>query len=149
MPAVCAGVNKLQAMKLHYEVPGNDFTRAGEASANLKERLKRLGVSADALRSIAIAMYEGEINLAIHAGGGQIDVQIYPNKVEMVLEDKGPGIEDIELAMQDGYSTAPDEVRSLGFGAGMGLSNMKKYADEFLIESVPGTGTKVQMCVYI
>ena len=98
---------------------------------------------------MAIALYEGEINLAIHAGGGKIDVEVTPDQVFMLLSDKGPGIADIPLAMQAGYSTAPDRVRSLGFGAGMGLPNMKKYADTFHISSEVGVGTQVEMKVFI
>lgn len=134
-------------IELHYTVPGDDFTRAGEASADLKQRLKKLGIGAEAVRKVAIALYEGEINLAIHAGGGEIDVSVEDNKVSMVLSDKGPGIADISLAMSEGYSTAPDEVRSLGFGAGMGLPNMKKYTDSFDIKSALGVGTTVTMGV--
>ncbi len=132
---------------LHYTVPGDDFTRAGEASADLKARLKLLGLPAPAIRKVAIALYEGEINLAIHAGGGDIDVVIDDEKIVMTLSDTGPGIADISLAMSAGYSTAPDEVRSLGFGAGMGLPNMKKYSDAFDIASTLGVGTTVKMNV--
>ncbi|MDL2219074.1 anti-sigma regulatory factor [Ruminococcaceae bacterium OttesenSCG-928-O06] len=134
---------------MHYVVPGDDFTRAGEASADLKARLKKLGMPSDAVRKVAIALYEGEINLAIHAGGGEIEVQVFPDKVEMTLTDTGPGIPDIDLAMRAGWSTAPDEVRSLGFGAGMGLPNMKNYADDFEIESEVGVGTRVFMRVNV
>ena len=134
-------------LKLSYEVPGDDFTRAGEASADLKSRLKQMGAPPEAVRKAAIALYEGEINLAIHAGGGQIEVEIWPDRVEMVLSDQGPGIPDIPKAMQAGWSTAPDAVRSLGFGAGMGLPNMKKYADRFEIASEVGAGTRVAMGV--
>lgn len=137
----------MSIIKLHYDVPGDDFTRAGEASANLKATLKKLGLPSDVIRRVAIALYEGEINLAIHAGGGQIDVEISPDTVDMLLTDQGPGIVDITLAMREGYSTAPDEVRSLGFGAGMGLSNMKKYTDAFDIQSTVGEGTTVKMRV--
>lgn len=134
---------------LEYEVPGDDFTRAGEASADLKARLKKLGLTSVAIRRVAIALYEGEINLAIHAGGGHIDVEVEPDCIRMRLTDTGPGIENIELAMSEGWSTAPDEVRSLGFGAGMGLPNMKKYVDEFAIESAVGVGTKIEMQVNV
>ena len=137
----------MEPIKLHYTVPGDDFTHAGEASADLKARLKKLGLPAEAVRKVAIALYEGEINLAIHAGGGDIDVAISDDTVDMVLSDKGPGIADIPLAMSEGYSTAPDEVRSLGFGAGMGLPNMKKYSDSFDIQSTVGVGTRVEMQV--
>ena len=138
----------MEEIKLNYEVPGDDFTRAGEASADLKFRLKQLGIPSAAVRKVSIALYEGEINLAIHAGGGEIDVTIDDNSVVMVLSDSGPGIKDISLAMSEGYSTAPDEVRSLGFGAGMGLPNMKKYSDDFDIQSTVGVGTTVTMKVY-
>lgn len=139
----------MEPIKLHYELSGDDFTRAGEASADLKSRMKRLGLPADAIRKVAIALYEGEINLVIHAGGGTIDVTIDDNAVRMVLADKGPGIPDVSLAMREGYSTAPDAVRSLGFGAGMGLPNMQKYSDHMEVESTVGVGTTVTMAVQI
>ena len=138
-----------EPIRLEYTVPGDDFARAGEASADLKATLKKLGLPAAAVRRISIALYEGEINLAIHAGGGNIDVAIGDNDVEMVLSDHGPGIPDVEQAMQEGFSTASAEVRSLGFGAGMGLPNMKKYADEFAIESTVGVGTVIDMKVNV
>lgn len=130
-----------------YEVPADDFTRAGEASSSVKKKLKQMGVDPEIIRKVSIAMYEGEINMVIHASGGTIDVIVSPEEIEMVLKDQGPGIEDIELAMQAGYSTAPDNIRSLGFGAGMGLPNMKKYSDEMTIDSVLGVGTTVKMRV--
>ena len=133
---------------LHFDVPGDDFTRAGEASAVVKRTLKQLGFPSDTVRRVAIAMYEGEINMVIHAGGGEADVDILPDKVTVVLTDHGPGIPDVEKAMQEGWSTAPDNVRSLGFGAGMGLPNMKKYSDEMTIDSVVGEGTTLRMVVY-
>ncbi|GAA4653562.1 hypothetical protein GCM10023142_07000 [Anaerocolumna aminovalerica] len=134
---------------LTYQVSADDFTRAGEASSDVKSKLKKMGVKPEIVRKVAIAMYEGEINMVIHANGGSIDVIISPTEISMILEDKGPGIEDIEKAMQAGYSTAPDNIRSLGFGAGMGLPNMKKYSDEMQIESEIGTGTKVTMKVFL
>ncbi len=134
---------------MSYEVPADDFTRAGEASSSLKSSLKKMGVAPEIVRKVAIAMYEGEINMVIHATGGRIDVTISPEEIEMVLKDHGPGIANIELAMQAGYSTAPDNIRNLGFGAGMGLPNMKKYSDEFNIESEIGIGTTVIMKVKI
>ena len=134
-------------LHLHYIVDGEDFTRAGEASANVKKTLRQIGVSPEALRRIAIVLYEGEINMVIHADGGVIDVDVAPNEVVMVLKDTGKGIANIELAMKEGYSTAPEEVRFLGFGAGMGLSNMKKYSDEMEIESTVNVGTTVTMKV--
>ena len=138
-----------QTISFHYDVPGDDFTRAGEASSSIKKALKQVGLAPDIIRNVAIAMYEGEINMVIHAGGGQIDVDIAPDAVHMVLRDQGPGIQDISLAMQEGWSTAPDDVRSLGFGAGMGLPNMKKYTDEMKVESTVGVGTTVTMTVFI
>ncbi len=133
---------------LTYHVSPDDFTRAGEASSDVKSKLKQMGVSPETVRKVAIAMYEGEINMVIHAEGGNIDVTISEDEIVMVLADKGPGIPDIELAMQDGYSTAPDKVRALGFGAGMGLPNMKKYSDEMEIQTKIGTGTTVIMKVF-
>ena len=133
---------------LNYKVPGDDFTRAGEASSSLKNTLKMLGVDNAAIRKVAIAMYEGEINMVIHAHGGSIEAVITDEDVLMTLIDTGPGIADIPQAMEEGFSTAPDEVRSLGFGAGMGLPNMKRSADEFQITSEVGVGTKVVMKVY-
>lgn len=132
---------------MSYEVPADDFTRAGEASSNVKSKLKKMGVDPEIVRKVAIAMYEGEINMVIHASGGKIDVIVSPEEIEMILKDQGPGIENIELAMQAGYSTAPDNIRSLGFGAGMGLPNMKRYTDEMKIDSMIGIGTTVTMKV--
>lgn len=137
------------AIHLHYEVSGEDFTRAGEASGAVKKRLKSLGYDPDAIRRVAIAMYEAEINMVIHADGGYCDVDIFPDRVEILLADHGPGIPDVEKAMQEGYSTAPDNVRSLGFGAGMGLPNIKKYSDEMRIETTIGVGTNLYLTVAI
>ncbi|MBQ5686351.1 MAG: ATP-binding protein [Ruminococcus sp.] len=137
------------AIHLHYEVSGEDFTRAGEASSAVKKRLKSLGYNPDAIRRVAIAMYEAEINMVIHADGGYCDVDIYPDKVEILLADHGPGIPDVEKAMQEGFSTAPDNVRSLGFGAGMGLPNIKKYSDEMRIETTIGVGTNLYLTVKV
>ncbi len=136
-------------MKLHYNVDGTDFTVAGEASGAVKKVLKQLGISSEVIRKVAIAMYECEINMVIHANGGVIDVEISPDKIRMIHKDVGPGIPDVEKAMQAGFSTASQEVRELGFGAGMGLPNMKKYTDEMKITSEVGKGTTVDMTVYI
>lgn len=132
-------------MKLHFDVSGDDFTRAGEASGKVKSKLKQLGIAPDAVRRVAIALYEGEINLVIHAGGGEIDVEISPEDIKMTLTDKGPGIADVEKAMTEGFSTATENIRSLGFGAGMGLPNMKKYSDEMKIDTKLGEGTTIFM----
>ena len=137
------------ALKLHYDVPGDDFTRAGEASGAVKRKLKLLGVDAQIVRKVAIAMYEGEINMVIHAGGGEADVEITPDRIVIVLTDRGNGIPDVEKAMEEGFSTAPDNIRSLGFGAGMGLPNTKKYTDELDIETEIGKGTTLRMTVFI
>jgi serine/threonine-protein kinase RsbT len=134
---------------LVYRVSPDDFTRAGEASSDVKSKLKQMGVAPEAVRKVAIAMYEGEINMVIHAEGGTIDVTVSPEEILMVLADIGPGIPDIELAMQAGYSTAPDNVRALGFGAGMGLPNMKKYSDNMDIQTEIGVGTTVTMKVFM
>lgn len=137
----------MAALTYHYTVPGDDFVHAGEASGHLKGVLRQLGFPPDVIRRVAVAMYEGEINMVIHANGGAIDVAIDSTGVEMCLKDRGPGIADIDKAMQEGWSTATDEVRSLGFGAGMGLPNMKKYTDRMDIDTTPGVGTTVTMRV--
>ena len=134
---------------LNYNVDGENFTSAGEASVAVKKSLRQMGFPPDAIRRVSIAMYEGEINMVNHADGGQATVNIFPDKIEIVLADKGPGIADISLAMQEGYSTAPDNIRSLGFGAVMGLPNMKRYTDEMRIESEVGVGTTVYMTVKV
>ncbi len=133
----------MQCIRLEYEVDGENFASAGNASESVKRTLKQLGVSPASVRRVAIAMYEGEINMVIHAHGGKAEVEIYPDKVEIYLKDSGPGIADVDLAMKAGYSTATESIRSLGFGAGMGLPNMKKYSDEMRIETAVGVGTTV------
>ena len=137
-----------QAIILHYDVDGTDFTRAGEASGKIKKTLKDIGFPPESIRNTAIAVYEAEINLVIHAGGGEIDVEITPEYIEIVLTDHGPGIENVELAMQEGYSTAPAQVRALGFGAGMGLPNIKKYSDEMKIDTELGKGTVMTLKIF-
>ena len=137
------------AIVLTYDISADDFTRAGGASSDVKRKLKQMGVDPEAIRKVAIAMYEGEINMVIHAKGGLITVEMMPQQIKMILADVGPGIPDVELAMQAGYSTAPDEIRSLGFGAGMGLPNMKKYSDEIEIDTRLGEGTTITMIVKI
>lgn len=136
-----------EAVKLHFDVDGEDFTSAGQASVQVKKSLRQLGLSPEIIRKVSIAMYEGEINMVIHAGGGSADVLIYEDHIDIVLDDTGPGIANIDLAMQEGFSTAPDNVRSLGFGAGMGLPNMKRYTDSMQIESELGKGTRITMRV--
>lgn len=137
----------MDSIKLNYTVPSDDFTRAGAASSDVKRTLKELGVDPMTIRNVSIAMYEGEINMVIHAGGGEIDVEITEDEIIMILADKGPGIENIELAMKEGYSTAPDKIRCLGFGAGMGLPNIKKYTDDFKLDTEIGVGTTLTLKV--
>ena len=136
-----------ESLIFRFDVDGEDFTSAGQASVQVKKNLRQLGVDPETIRRVAIAMYEGEINMVIHAGGGVAEVIVHEDCIEIILDDKGPGIEDISKAMQEGYSTAPDEIRSLGFGAGMGLPNMKKHTDAIDIQSTVGVGTKISMKV--
>ena len=131
----------------HFDIDGDNFTSAGEASVRIKKLLREMGFSPDTIRRVSVAMYEGEINMVIHANGGDADVEVYEDRIEIILADRGPGIPNIDLAMQEGYSTAPDNIRSLGFGAGMGLPNMKRYTDEMRIESALGVGTTIYMTV--
>ena len=133
----------MDTLELRYQVPGDDFSRAGEASSSVKRTLKELGFPPALVRRVAIAMYEAEINMVIHAEGGEVTAQITPQQIDIEFADVGPGSPDIDLAMQEGYSTASADVRDLGFGAGMGLPNMKKYADDMQISSVLGVGTTV------
>lgn len=135
------------SIKLQYLISNEDFTRAGEASGDVKSKLKLMGVDPEVVRKVSIVMYEGEINMVIHANGGIIDVEITEEEITMVLKDNGPGIENLDLAMQAGYSTASDNVRALGFGAGMGLPNMKKYSDEMIVDTKVGVGTTITMKV--
>ncbi|MBQ8310902.1 MAG: ATP-binding protein [Clostridia bacterium] len=138
-----------EVVKFHFLVDGEDFTSAGQASVQMKKSLRQLGISPEIIRKLSIAMYEGEINMVIHAGGGEADVLIYEDHIELNLVDRGPGIANIELAMQEGFSTAPDNIRSLGFGAGMGLPNMKRYSDSIQINSKVGEGTQILMTFHL
>lgn len=137
-----------KGVHLEFDVDSGNFASAGTAADEVKKNLKQLGIRSEDVRRVAIAMYEGEINMVIHAGGGKAIADIYLDRIVIQLIDSGKGIADIELAMQPGYSTAAEEIRALGFGAGMGLPNMKKYSDEFFIESEVGKGTKVVITVY-
>lgn len=128
-----------------YEVNAGEFQTAGDASANIKRKLKQIGVSSDVLRRIAVASYEVELNLIIHSHGGKLMLDMNPSQIVLTSADVGPGIADISKAMQEGFSTASEEARDLGFGAGMGLPNMKRNADTFSIESELGKGTTIQM----
>ncbi len=131
-----------------YTIPKNDFVVAGEASSGMRKMLNQMGVAPAVVKRASIAMYEAEINAVIHGHGGHATVEIYPEKVSICIKDEGPGIADVALAMQEGYSTAPDSIREMGFGAGMGLSNIKKQSDHFSIVSEPGVGTEVFIVVY-
>jgi len=139
----------MEPVTLTYYVRANDFTHAGEASGSVKGILKKLGFSPDVVRRISIAMYEGEINMVIHAHGGKITVEVSPDVIDITLADVGPGIPDIPLAMTEGFSTATEKVRDMGFGAGMGLPNMKKYTDHIEVKSVVGSGTTVHMRIEV
>ena len=136
-----------EALSFRFDVDGDDFTSAGQASVQVKKDLRRMGIDAETIRRVSIAMYEGEINMVIHAGGGTAEVRVTEEAIEIILADTGPGIADIEQAMQEGFSTAPDNIRTLGFGAGMGLPNMKRYTDYMHIDSVVGVGTTITMKV--
>ncbi|MDI7246295.1 MAG: anti-sigma regulatory factor [Bacillota bacterium] len=136
-------------MRLECRVTGGDFQAAGEAAAKLKRTLRQVGIDAETGRRAAIVAYEAEMNIVIHALRGVLSVEISPECIEILANDEGPGIPDIPLAMQEGYSTAPEHIREMGFGAGLGLPNMKRYSDEFRIESVVGRGTSVRMVIKI
>ncbi len=138
-----------EPLRFHFDVEGDNFTSAGAASVEVKKKLRQLGFSPEVIRRVSIAMYEGEINMVVHARGGKADVIVDHDDITIILADEGPGIADIDLAMQEGYSTAPDNIRALGFGAGMGLPNMKRYTDEMEISSEVGKGTTVKMKVNV
>ena len=133
----------------HYDVSAEDFTQAGVASGAVKQTLKQLGLKPETVRKMSISLYEAEINLVIHGGGGVIDVDLFDDRIVAVVEDHGPGIPDLDLAMQEGWSTASEQVRNLGFGAGMGLPNMKKYSDSLDVKTKVGEGTTVTITVNI
>jgi len=135
-------------LKLTFNIQGGDFTRAGHPSSEVKKVLKQLDIDGKTIKNIVIALYEAEVNVVAHAWKGTVSVEIDENKITIWVEDEGPGIPDIDLAMQAGYSTASKEVRDMGFGAGMGLPNIKKNTDELVIETEVGKGTKVKMVNY-
>lgn len=130
-----------------YGITGDDFSQAGEASSDFKSVLKRLGIDAELVRRVSIAMYEAEINTIIHGGGGECEAEIAGKEIRVTFSDQGPGIANIDLAMQEGYSTASDKIRELGFGAGMGLPNIKKYTDDLKIDTAPGKGTTLILII--
>jgi len=139
----------MEAVKLVYPVEGGDLIEAGEASSKMKLTLKKLGLPPDVIRRASICMYEGEINMVIHADGGQAEVDVGMDEITIRMIDQGPGIPDVDRAMQEGYSTAGDMARDLGFGAGMGLPNMKRYSDEMEIDTQVGKGTTVTIKIKI
>ena len=138
-----------EPLTFHFDVDGDNFTSAGEASLSMKKNLRQLGFSPEIIRRVSIALYEGEIHMVIHAGGGEADVAVHPDRIEITLADHGPGIENIDLAMREGFSTAPENIRNLGFGAGMGLPNMKKNTDSLVVDTALGVGTTIRMTVLI
>ena len=139
----------MDLIKYTFEVEKDDFDRAGEASSSIKKILRQLGIDAAIIRRIAIATYEAEINIVIHSLGGEISLEVDPSNIKITAKDRGPGIANIDLAMQEGYSTATDKVREMGFGAGMGLPNMKKCSDDFEVKSELGKGTTIKMIMSI
>ena len=138
-----------EPIRFHYNIDGEDFTSAGQASVQVKKMLRQLDFDAETIRRVSVAMYEGEINMVIHANGGAADIVVWDEKIEVILADTGPGIPDVSLAMQEGFSTAKENIRSLGFGAGMRLPNMKRYSDEMKIDTVVGEGTTVTMTFFV
>ena len=137
----------MQEIVYTYQVDGNDYQKAGEASRRTRSAMKRLGIPSDIIRRVGVCMYEGEINMVIHADGGTATLTVGLDKITIELKDRGPGIPNLDLAMQEGWSTAAPEAQNLGFGAGMGLPNMKRCSDEFNIETVVGQGTTVTMVI--
>ncbi len=130
-----------------YTLSGEDFSLAGEASSDFKGILKKLGLLPETIRRTSIAMYEAEINTIVHGGGGECEAEIQSDFVKIIFRDEGPGIPDIDLAMQEGWSTASEQIRELGFGAGMGLPNIKKYTDDMIIDTAPGKGTTLTLII--
>jgi serine/threonine-protein kinase RsbT len=136
-------------MQFRHKIAGGDFAKAGNIASSVKKILKQLNIDHTVSKRIVIALYEGEVNVVAHAYSGLIDVEIDEEKIRITITDEGPGIEDIEMAMKEGFSTASPQVREMGFGAGMGLANMKKNSDSMKISSTPGKGTIVELITYI
>ena len=136
-------------LKQEYKIRGGDFINAGESSCKIRNTLREIGIDSDIIRRIAIAAYEAEMNVVMYARHGKMQVDVYPDKILLVVDDRGPGIENIQLAMQPGFSTATEEMREMGFGAGMGLPNIEKNADEFKIASRVGKGTKLEIIILL
>jgi len=138
----------METLKLKYSLKDGDFSNAGNASSNIKKNLKMLGIDAAIIKKMVVSIYEAEVNMIAHANGGKIEVFIDEEKIQAILADIGPGIPDIDQAMQKGFTTASEEVRQMGFGAGMGLPNIKKNSDDLKIESVVGQGTTLTIISY-
>lgn len=136
-------------MEFIYEVEGGNFTKAGNASSAVKKTLKQLNVNPKIVKRIVVALYEAEVNIVAHAYKGVITVNITPEHINILLDDEGPGIPDIDLAMKEGYSTASSKVREMGFGAGMGLPNIKRNVDDLNVSSIVDKGTRVEMKTYL
>jgi len=136
-------------LRLKYEIEGGNFNRAGNASSQVKKVLKQLNIDQRLIKKIVVALYEAEVNIVAHAYDGSMMIEISPEKIDMILQDKGPGIPDVEQAMKEGFSTASQKVREMGFGAGMGLPNIKRNTDLFEIETVVGVGTTLKMTKYL
>jgi anti-sigma regulatory factor (Ser/Thr protein kinase) len=138
-----------EPLHFHFHVEGDDFTSAGAASVKVKSILRQIGFPQDVIRRVSVAMYEGEINMVIHAHGGEAELIVTEDQITVLLTDRGPGIPDISLAMREGYSTASENIREMGFGAGMGLPNMKRYSDDLQIQSELGVGTRIELSYYL
>ncbi|MBR4375944.1 MAG: ATP-binding protein [Spirochaetia bacterium] len=136
-------------MQLNFSIPGDDMDLAGIASSTLKKKLQQIGVDNSIIKRTVVALYEAEINMVIHGGGGDITINVTPTEIQCELTDHGPGIADVNLAMQEGYSTATDAIREMGFGAGMGLPNIQRNSDSLEIHTVPGEGTTVKIMIKI
>ncbi|MDY6801559.1 MAG: ATP-binding protein [Bacteroidota bacterium] len=136
-------------MHFEYDIEGGDFSKAGNVSSLLKKTLKQLVGNHKIVKRIVVAMYEAEVNVVAHAYSGKVIIDIDTDKISIRINDKGPGIRDIDQAMQDGYSTASEQVREMGFGAGMGLSNIKNNSDEFELTSTVGEGTELKIVAYL
>jgi anti-sigma regulatory factor (Ser/Thr protein kinase) len=148
-PSLPKGEGMTAIYRETFNIQGGDFTRAGSAASRVKQILKEIGLDNQYIKRAVIIAYEAEINVVCYAYEGEMTLTVTPTQVEILVEDKGPGIEDIELAMQEGYSTASDWIREMGFGAGMGLPNIKKNSDSFEIHSTVNVGTRVHARVLI
>jgi serine/threonine-protein kinase RsbT len=143
------GMKNRVLLQQEFQIQGGDFVNAGESSCKIRNTLREIGIDSDIIRRIAIAAYEAEMNVVMYAYQGKMKIDVYQDKILLTIDDKGPGIEDIDLAMKPGFSTATEEMREMGFGAGMGLPNMKKNADTFDITSKVGKGTRLEIKIFL